>query len=185
MDDAVVYTHEQNKLLAACIKAGKIRRYNLTDYVSMDNYIDNKTEYERAFEYRENSLKSKANRKISVIYIEGDAGSGKTTLAKKLCEDKELSYCLSGSSRDPVQDYAMKAILNNIEYDTDTAERLADVTHTLDLFADGARQYVQSVYKNCDGRYFLRLQTSDDDYVVPLTGAEADAYLYKYGRKRI
>ena len=79
----------------------------------------------------------------------------------------------------------MKAILNNIEYDTDTAERLADVTHTLDLSVDGARQYVQSVYKNCDGRYFLRLQTSDDDYVVPLTGAEADAYLYKYGRKRI
>lgn len=79
----------------------------------------------------------------------------------------------------------MKAILNNIEYDTDTAEQLANVTHTLDLFADGARQYVQSVYKNCDGRYFLRLQTSDDDYIVPLTEAEADAYLYKYGRKRI
>lgn len=79
----------------------------------------------------------------------------------------------------------MKATLNGIVYDTDTAERLADVTHTLDLFADGACQYVQSVYKNCDGRYFLRVETSDDDYVVPLTGAEADAYLYKYGRKRI
>lgn len=68
----------------------------------------------------------------------------------------------------------MKATLNGIVYDTDTAERLADVTHILDLFADGARQYVQSVYKNCDGRYFLRVETSDDDYVVPLTGAEAD-----------
>ena len=40
----------------------------------------------------------------------------------------------------------MKATLNGIVYDTDTAERLADVTHILDLFADGARQYVQSVY---------------------------------------
>lgn len=79
----------------------------------------------------------------------------------------------------------MKVTLNGILYDTDTAARLANVTHTLDLFADGARQYVQSVYKNCDGRYFLRLQTSDDDYIVPLTEAEADAYLYKYGRKRI
>lgn len=79
----------------------------------------------------------------------------------------------------------MKATLNGIVYDTDTAERLADVTHILNLFTDGARQYIQSVYKNCDGRYFLRVETSDDDYVVPLTGAEADAYLYKYGRKRI
>lgn len=40
----------------------------------------------------------------------------------------------------------MKATLNGIVYDTDTAERLADVTHILDLFADGARQYVQSVF---------------------------------------
>lgn len=54
----------------------------------MDNYIDNKTEYERAFEYRENSLKNKTNRKISVIYIEGDAGSGKTTLAKSYARIK-------------------------------------------------------------------------------------------------
>ena len=75
--------------------------------------------------------------------------------------------------------------VDGIVYDTDTAERLADVTHILDLFTDGARQYIQSVYKNRDGRYFLRVETSDDDYVVPLTGAEADAYLYKYGRKRI
>lgn len=44
---------------------------------------------------------------------------------------------------------------------------------------------LRHAYKNCDGRYFLRVETSDDDYVVPLTGAEADAYLYKYGRKRI
>ena len=79
----------------------------------------------------------------------------------------------------------MKATLNGIVYDTDTAERLADVTHILDLFTDGARQYIQSVYRNRDGRYFLRVETSDDDDVVPLTGAEADAYLYKYGRKRI
>ena len=78
----------------------------------------------------------------------------------------------------------MKATLNGIVYDTDTAERLADVTHILDLFTDGARQYIQSVYRNRDGRYFLRVETSDDDYVVPLTGAEADAYLYKYGRKK-
>lgn len=38
-------------------------------------------------------------------YICGEPGSGKTTLAKRICENRELSYCLSGSSRDPVQDY--------------------------------------------------------------------------------
>lgn len=87
------------------IASGEIREYNITEHVSIDSYVANKKEYDRAFEYHEKALKSQQNRKVDVIYIEGDAGSGKTTLAKKLCEDKGLSYCLSGSSRDPVQDY--------------------------------------------------------------------------------
>ena len=87
------------------ILSGKIRQYNIEEHISIDNYVANRQDYERAFEYREKILKSQQNRKVDVIYIEGDAGSGKTTLAKKLCEDKGLSYCLSGSSRDPVQDY--------------------------------------------------------------------------------
>lgn len=71
----------------------------------MQMYLDHKIDFDRAFEFREMQLKSDANRQIDVIYITGDAGSGKTTLAKHLCEKRGLSYCVSGSSRDPVQDY--------------------------------------------------------------------------------
>lgn len=40
-----------------------------------------------------------------VVYICGSAGSGKTTYAKQYCENNNLSYCISASSRDPLQDY--------------------------------------------------------------------------------
>lgn len=87
------------------IQSGKIRRFNLYDYVSMQMYLEHKVDFDRAFEYRELSLKRAANRHIDVIYITGDSGSGKTTLAKWFCDKHGLSYCVSGSTRDPLQDY--------------------------------------------------------------------------------
>lgn len=87
------------------IQSGKIRRYNLHDYVSMAMYLEHKVDFERAFEYRELELKRDANRHMEVIYITGAPGAGKTTLAKHICVKRGLSYCVSGSSRDPVQDY--------------------------------------------------------------------------------
>lgn len=87
------------------IEDGSIRRYNLYDFVTMQMYLDHKQEFENAFTYREGLLKKNANRQIEVIYITGHPGAGKTTLAKYICDKRAYSYCVSGSSRDPVQDY--------------------------------------------------------------------------------
>lgn len=88
------------------IRSGKVRRYNLFDTITMEQYIEHKPDFERAFEYREGQLKNDYNRKLDVIFITGPSGSGKTTLAKQICEKSGCSYCLSGSNRDPMQDYA-------------------------------------------------------------------------------
>lgn len=88
------------------IELGEIHRYDIFDYVSQSVYIDNKPTFDRAFEYYEGRLKNSDNhRSLDVIFISGKPGSGKTSLAKKYCEDKKLSYCVSASSRDPLQDY--------------------------------------------------------------------------------
>lgn len=87
------------------IESGKIREYNLFEHISMAAYIKNKTDIDRAFEYRAGVLKLSAHRNIDVIYICGEPGSGKTSYAKNYCENRGYSYCLSGSSRDPLQDY--------------------------------------------------------------------------------
>lgn len=88
------------------IENGSIHRYDLFDNISQQLYIANKGDIEKAFEHREGRIKNSLNdRDVTVIYISGTPGSGKTALAKKYCEDNGLSYCLSASSRDPVQDY--------------------------------------------------------------------------------
>lgn len=88
------------------IEDGTVHRYNICDLVSQAVYIDNKQIFDRAFEHHEARLKnSDNNRNLDVIFISGKPGSGKTSLAKKYCEDKGVSYCVSASSRDPLQDY--------------------------------------------------------------------------------
>lgn len=97
--------------LLAGIESGAVRRYNLHQHISMHMYINHKSEIEKAFEYREGSIKNNPNRKIEVIYITGEAGAGKTTIAKQYCDKRKWSYCISGSSRDPMQDYAGQDVL--------------------------------------------------------------------------
>ena len=46
------------------ILSGKIRQYNIEEHISIDNYVANRQDYERAFEYREKILKSQQNRKV-------------------------------------------------------------------------------------------------------------------------
>ena len=93
------------------IETGKIREFDLFKHISMGAYIDNKTDIDRAFEYRKGVLKLNSDRKIDVIYICGEPGAGKTTLAKQFCEKRGYSYCLSGSSRDPLQEYHGQDVL--------------------------------------------------------------------------
>lgn len=93
------------------IETGKIREYNLFSRITMSAYIDNKIDIDRAFEYRKGMLRLDYNRKIDVIYICGEPGAGKTTLAKQFCEKRGYSYCLSGSSRDPLQEYHGQDVL--------------------------------------------------------------------------
>lgn len=114
------------------IQEGRIRRYNLHENISMQMYLDHKPDFERAFEYRDMVLKRDSNRKIEVVYITGEAGAGKTTLAKRYCEQHGYSYCVSGSTRDPLQDYQGEdcLILDDLRPETFP---LADLLKLLDL----------------------------------------------------
>ena len=114
------------------IEKGQIRRYNLYEKVSMKMYLEHKIEFDRAFEFREMKLKSDSNRSIEVVYITGEAGAGKTTVAKQYCEQHGYSYCVSGRTRDPLQDYQGEdaLILDDLRPETFS---LADLLKLLDL----------------------------------------------------
>lgn len=69
-------------------------------------YTNNKAKIDKAIETRYKiQMSSKEEINLEVIYIQGPAGSGKTTIAKEYAERKYGDYFIAGSSNDAVQDY--------------------------------------------------------------------------------
>lgn len=73
-------------------------------------YTNNKSIIEKTIEARYATMMTQVNTQeggieMEVIYIQGDAGSGKTSIAKEYANRKYGCYFLSGSSNDAVQDY--------------------------------------------------------------------------------
>lgn len=69
-------------------------------------YTNNKQKIDRAIETRYKiQMSSREDINLEVIYIQGPAGSGKTTIAKEYALRKYGDYFITGSSNDAVQDY--------------------------------------------------------------------------------
>lgn len=89
------------------IISGKIRQNNMTDFIDPFVYIQpqNKRKIDNAFEFRRNMLLKNHDRNIVCMYLYGEKGTGKTTLAKWFAENNGLSYFVSGGSNDPLDSY--------------------------------------------------------------------------------
>ncbi len=88
------------------INDGTIALHNLSDYVDIHTYVQNKKEIDAAFRYKAIKDGTVHDRSIEVIFIHGSSGTGKTTIAKLFCEKQGLDYCVTGSDNDPFQDYS-------------------------------------------------------------------------------
>lgn len=86
------------------IQRGVIREYNISSEISISDYVKYESKIRSALRYRQECLTA-LDRDMDVIYIHGDAGAGKTTLAKKLANDQNFSVCVAGSSNDPLEAY--------------------------------------------------------------------------------
>jgi energy-coupling factor transporter ATP-binding protein EcfA2 len=51
------------------------------------------------------------NRDMRVLFITGETGTGKSTLAKEFCKINKKDYAISSSSNDPLQDYKGQSVL--------------------------------------------------------------------------
>lgn len=99
------------------------RLSNFTEYSYAQHitYIyENFTERERikAHQYLKDNwllhceyLETKGDRNMKVIFINGVAGSGKTTYAKKLAEAKKMDYYVSSSNNDALGGYKGQKVL--------------------------------------------------------------------------
>lgn len=88
------------------IASGEIREFNLHKEVNIIDYDKYKRNIENAFLYRQKILSEKSDRIMEVIFMYGKSGTGKSTYAKMIAEDKNYSYFISSGSNDPFDGYA-------------------------------------------------------------------------------
>lgn len=132
--------------ISARIDKGEIKRYNLPDFITIDEYGKNKNYYERCFEYRQQKMR-KVDRNMECMYITGEAGSGKTTFAKHLAAIKGYAVYVSSGGKNPLDNYAGEEciILDDIRGSTMPISDFLKLTdnHTDSLV--GCRYYNKSI----------------------------------------
>lgn len=84
------------------------------------------------------------SKNVKVIFVEGKAGSGKSTFAKSLAVNNKKTYCVSSSSNDIMQDYTCEdyLILDDLR---DTSFSFEDLLKLLDNYVIST---VKSRYNN-------------------------------------
>lgn len=143
IEDALTPKIKLEKLLND-IAEGKVKDYNIFNYCSVVEYTNWKQKIDTAFSYRAKILLSKGDRDMKCIYIQGDSGTGKTTYAKQICNDKEFSYFVSSGSNDVLDGYGGQdaIILDDLR---PSALSLADLLKMLD---NNTSSSVKSRYRN-------------------------------------
>lgn len=87
------------------ILTGDITKRNLLTPNFLEYYALNKKQLDVCFELRQQSLIVNPPN-CTTIFVSGNSGTGKTTLARKIASDyAQHNYCFASSSNDPLQDY--------------------------------------------------------------------------------
>lgn len=114
------------------IMTGVITQQNYTSYITANDYDRLKKTILNTFEFKINKEAS-INRNMEVIYIWGDAGSGKTTFGKHLAEQRNLSVFVSSTGKDLFDGYKQEECIVLDDFRGDNIE-FADILKLLDNF---------------------------------------------------
>lgn len=134
------------------ILSGEIREYNKTTEIDTKLlvYPDSLRVIENAFKVRAEYLQNtQSERKTTCIYICGQAGAGKTTLAKKIADSHDMDYYISSGSNDILDGYCQQPclILDDIR---PSALGLSDLLKLLDPHtACSIKSRYKNKYVNC------------------------------------
>lgn len=113
------------------VATGEIREFEIFDKIPAVVFAHHKAKIDNAAIYFINKTYMDKDREVKVIFIYGQTGVGKTTLAKVWCKLRNKSYCISSSSNDPMQDYKCEDVLI-LDDLRDTDYKLNDLLKLLD-----------------------------------------------------
>ncbi|EMG9622868.1 hypothetical protein V5420_002123 [Listeria monocytogenes] len=148
-------------IIRACLdqlKTGDITLREVEDLLTGYQYAKAKNRIENVWLKRRKDLSENwrkemidTGKAIDVIYIYGQAGTGKTRLAKEYAKKNKNGYFLTGSSRDPFQLYQgeQTIILDELR---PTTFSYNDLLKLLDPF---------NIHSNAPSRYFDKVLTAD------------------------
>jgi len=88
------------------IDKGVIKEFNETDHMTIIESVKYSSQIKKAYEYRRKKVLSSGGKDMNVLFITGDPGVGKTTYAKNMAKEQNLSCFVAGSSRDPFDNYS-------------------------------------------------------------------------------
>lgn len=125
------------------ISTGEYKRYNITDFVTTAEWVKFERQIESAFRYQENIQLRRKDRQMEVMYLYGGAGVGKTTFAKKLCENHG-EYFISSSGKDFLDGYSGQPCIILDDF----RGSQATLSTILKLLDNNTASSVESRYKN-------------------------------------
>lgn len=136
-------SNERKEEIINLIVEGVIREFNYTDFISPIEYDKYKRNIDNAFKYRLDKIKG-VDRKMDVIFMTGDSGTGKTTYAKEIAKQRGFSVYVSSGSNDVLDDYKGQdcLILDDLR---PSCMGLSDLLKMLD---NNTTSSVKSRYKN-------------------------------------
>lgn len=133
------------------ILSGDIREYNKTLEIPQMLLVNNQRRIDTAFKIRSEFLQAtQKNRQTECIYICGQSGCGKTTLAKKIADSKKMPYFISSGSNDIMDGYSQEPCLI-VDDIRPSVLGLSDLLKMLDpLVASSVKSRYKNKYLNCD-----------------------------------
>ena len=165
--------------IAERIANWEIKQYNIYDYVSVDEYANNKPYYDKCFIYRQNKLK-KMDRQLECVFITGASHTGKTTFAKMVANAKWYATYISSGGKHPLDNYEGQEciILDDLRDDT---YPLADFLKLTDNNTDslvGCRFYNKSIAE-CKLLIATSIQDIHDFYKYDTNEKESQVQLFR------
>lgn len=129
------------------ITSGNWHMYNLEQYLTRSEMVEHKRliEDSQAVYNRERQKQlRKEGRDMECVFITGDSGTGKTTLAKQMCKTKGYEYFVSSGGQNPFDDYLGEPaiILDDMRPST------LGLSDLLKLLDNNTASYVKARYAN-------------------------------------
>lgn len=161
---------------------GIITRLNYTAFIDPVTYAKHKTQIERAWEYHDDAFYAEngADREISVFWLFGSSGLGKTTLAKMAAAKLREDLYIASQGKHPFDQYKSQRICLLDDLRPDCPFSLVDLLQILDNHTSreiGARYSNKLPFFNYV--FITSVMSPTDFYRAYNQPSEEDTQLYR------